>query len=112
MSENEANITLTENAAKKIADMLSKEPNNTKFRISVDSGGCTGFKYKFDLDLIQNEDDLVIQKGNAIVLIDAVTQSFMKGCVIDHIESLSGSEFEIRNPNATARCGCGNSFSI
>jgi iron-sulfur cluster assembly accessory protein len=112
MLNEEVNITLTDNAAKRIAYMLSQEPDNTKFRISVDSGGCTGFKYKFDLDTTQQNDDLVIEKNKAIVLIDEVTRSFIKGCTIDYIESLSGSEFEIRNPNATASCGCGNSFSI
>jgi iron-sulfur cluster assembly accessory protein len=112
MSENDSLITLTDNAAKRIAFILKNESANTKFRISVDGGGCSGFKYQFDLDNTQNNDDLVIAKDQAIVLIDEVTQGFMKGCVIDYIESLTGAEFEIRNPNATTRCGCGNSFSI
>ncbi len=112
MNNNESMITLTDNAARRITYILSNEPSNTKFRISVDGGGCSGFKYKFDLDLNQNKDDLVIEKEQAILLIDEITQSFMKGCIIDYIESLTGAEFEIRNPNATASCGCGNSFSI
>jgi iron-sulfur cluster assembly accessory protein len=111
MSETQS-IILTDNAAKRIGFMLSTEQTDTKFRISVDSGGCTGFKYKFDLDTEKKPDDLVIEKESAVVLIDEMTLNFMKGCTVDYVETLSGAEFEIRNPNATAKCGCGNSFSI
>ena len=106
-------IILSDSAAKRIADILASEPSGTKLRISVEGGGCSGFQYKYDL--VQEEaqqGDLVLQKDDAIVLIDDVSQPFLQDSIIDYKADVMGASFQIRNPNATASCGCGTSFAV
>lgn len=105
-------IVLTENAAKRIAKILSDEKEGTVLRISVEGGGCSGFSYKYDLDAQELPGDLVLSRGNAVVRIDDVSQPFLAGSEIDFVDDVIGQSFQIRNPNATAACGCGTSFSI
>ncbi len=106
-------ITLTDRAAKRIARILSTEKAGTILRISVAGGGCSGFQYQYDLvPDDRSEDDLVIEKGEAIVLIDSLSLEFMTGSKIDFVDDLIGQAFKIDNPNAVASCGCGTSFSI
>ncbi len=106
-------IALTENAAARIADILKTEPPGTVLRISVEGGGCSGFQYRYDLVVDdRNDDDLVIDRDGATVLIDPVSQQFLGGSEIDFVDDLIGQSFQIRNPNATASCGCGTSFSL
>jgi iron-sulfur cluster assembly accessory protein len=106
-------IDLSESAAAQIARLVAKEPNpNAKLRISVDGGGCSGFQYKFDFVNNAESDDLVLEKNGAIVLIDPMSQGFMQGAVIDYVKTMAAEHFEIKNPNATAKCGCGNSFAV
>ncbi len=112
MENNDSTVMLTDNAAKRIAYLLSNETPDTKLRISVDGGGCSGFQYKYDLVQKIEAGDLVLEKANAIVLIDEISKSFIEGCTIDYVETLGDANFEIRNPKATTKCGCGNSFSI
>lgn len=81
-------------------------------RISVEGGGCSGFQYKFDLVNRRDDDDLRIENSGAIVLIDPISVVYMEGSVIDFVDDLIGAAFQIKNPNATAGCGCGTSFSI
>ncbi len=81
-------------------------------RVSVDGGGCSGFSYKFDFATAADPDDLVIERDGAQVAIDDVSLEFLKGAEIDFTEELIGAAFKIRNPNATASCGCGTSFSV
>ena len=83
-----------------------------RLRISVSGGGCSGFQYGFDLETNRESDDLVIERDGATVLIDPVSLPFMAGSVIDFVDDLIGQSFQVRNPNATASCGCGTSFSI
>ena len=109
----EADFTVTENAAKRIAFLLTREKNpQSKLRVSVDGGGCSGFQYSFDFVADKNEDDCVIEKNGAAILIDKVSMDFLKGSVLDYVETLGAAHFEVKNPNATASCGCGNSFSV
>ncbi|MDD9329079.1 MAG: iron-sulfur cluster assembly accessory protein, partial [Bartonella sp.] len=81
-------------------------------RISVEGGGCSGFSYKYDLVSESKEDDFIIKKGGAVVLIDSISLPFMEGAEIDFVDDLMGQSFQIHNPNATSSCGCGVSFSI
>jgi iron-sulfur cluster assembly accessory protein len=81
-------------------------------RVSVEGGGCSGFQYKFDLVGASQPDDIVIEKEGAQVLIDPVSLGFLAGSEIDFVDDLIGQSFKVRNPNATASCGCGTSFSV
>ena len=103
-------ITVSERAARRIGDILTGEPQGTMLRVSVEGGGCSGFQYKFDMERERAEDDLVIERGGATVLVDPVSMQFMGGAEIDFVEDLIGASFKINNPNATAACGCGTSF--
>lgn len=112
MLDTAANVTLSQRAAKRIARILSSEPAGTALRISVSGGGCSGFQYGFDLDSNRADDDIVIERDGAVVLIDSVSLPYMGGSEIDFVDDLIGQSFQIHNPNATASCGCGTSFSI
>ena len=106
------NITVTERAAHRIGEILRREPAGTMLRVSVEGGGCSGFHYKFDMDSAQAADDLVIQRDGATVLIDQTSVGYLAGSEIDFVDDLIGASFRINNPQATASCGCGTSFSI
>ena len=109
----QAPFSITEAAAKRIAFLLSDEPPGTKFWVRVDGGGCSGFQYRFDLTQAAPEPgDLLIAQGGATVAVDEVSLGFLTNSVLDWVEDLSSAGFEIRNPNATAKCGCGNSFAV
>jgi len=111
MTEN--SVGLTERAADRIAKIVSGEPEGTVLRISVEGGGCSGFQYKFDLvQQTPAEDDLVIQRNQATVLVDSMSAEFMQGSQIDYVDDLIGQSFQIQNPNAVASCGCGTSFAV
>jgi iron-sulfur cluster assembly accessory protein len=105
-------ITLSDSAAKRIAEIAAGDPATPLLRISVEGGGCSGFQYKFDLVKEKAGDDLVLEKHGATVLIDPVSQQYMEGAQIDFVDDLIGASFKINNPVATASCGCGTSFSI
>ena len=105
-------ISVTDSAAKRIAKILSSEPDKSALRVSVEGGGCTGFSYKYELVSDQEDDDLVIEKSGAKVLIDMISLPYLDGSVIDFIDDLMGQSFQIQNPNATSSCGCGTSFAI
>ncbi len=81
-------------------------------RVSVEGGGCSGFQYKFDIDRAQAADDLVIQRDGATVLIDQTSVGYLAGSEIDFVDDLIGASFRVNNPQATASCGCGTSFSL
>ncbi len=81
-------------------------------RVSVEGGGCSGFQYKFDIDRAKADDDLVISRDGVMVLIDPMSVNYMKGSEIDFVDDLIGASFKVNNPNATASCGCGTSFSL
>ncbi len=106
------NITVTERAAHRIGEILRREPAGTMLRVSVEGGGCSGFQYRFDMDRAQAADDLVIQRDGATVLIDQTSVGYLAGSEIDFVDDLIGASFRINNPQATASCGCGTSFSI
>jgi len=107
----EPSITLSDRAAKRIAQILQAE-HAPLMRVSVEGGGCSGFQYRFDLVAGRAADDLVIEKAGARVLVDPVSLALLSGSEIDFVEDLMGAAFRVKNPNATASCGCGTSFSI
>jgi iron-sulfur cluster assembly accessory protein len=108
----EASITVSERAARRIGEILKIEPAGTMLRVSVEGGGCSGFQYKFDMERAQADDDLVIARDGATVLIDPMSVQYMAGSEIDFVEDLIGAAFKVKNPNATASCGCGTSFAL
>ncbi len=111
MIENQ-DITISAAAAKRVAGIISGEADKNALRVSVEGGGCSGFSYKFDLVSNHNDDDLIIERDGATVLIDAISVIYMGGSEIDFVDDLIGQSFQIKNPNATTSCGCGTSFSI
>ena len=105
-------VRVSERAARRIGEILQKEPPGTMLRVSVEGGGCSGFQYKFDVERDVSDDDLIIDRNGAVVLIDPVSLKYMDGAEIDFVDDLIGASFKVANPNATASCGCGTSFSI
>lgn len=106
------NFTITANAAKRIKELIIKDNDKIALRISVDGGGCSGFMYNYNFVSEINLDDFISEKDGAKVVIDPVSQEFLNQSEIDFIEELGASYFKISNPQATAKCGCGNSFSL
>jgi iron-sulfur cluster assembly accessory protein len=105
-------VTLTDRAARRVARILAAEPPGTALRISVEGGGCSGFQYKYDLVTERAADDLVLAADGAAVLLDPVSVEYMAGSEIDFVDDLMGQSFQIRNPQASASCGCGVSFAL
>ena len=106
-------VTLSDRAAKRVSRILSKEAPGTVLRISVAGGGCSGFQYEYKLvKETPANDDLVLAKDSATVLIDSLSLEFMGGAEIDYVDDLIGQSFQIKNPNAVAGCGCGTSFAV
>ncbi|WP_028452153.1 iron-sulfur cluster insertion protein ErpA [Chitinilyticum aquatile] len=103
----------TDNAAAKVNELILEEGNpDLKLRVFVTGGGCSGFQYGFTFDEITNEDDTAVQKNGVTLLIDPMSYQYLVGAEIDYVESLEGSQFTIKNPNAQSTCGCGSSFSV
>ncbi len=106
-------ITLTDGLVKQIKKLREQDGNAAlNLRITVDSGGCQGFEYKFELSDAVNADDEVFEKDGIGVTIDDISLHYMKGAVIDYTDDLIGAHFEVKNPNAKSSCGCGTSFSV
>jgi iron-sulfur cluster assembly accessory protein len=105
-------VTVTERAARRISEILRQEPPGTMLRVSVEGGGCSGFQYKFDTDSTKGDDDVVVTRAGATVLVDQTSLNYLAGSEIDFVDDLIGASFRINNPQATASCGCGTSFSI
>lgn len=106
-------VTLTDSAARRIAKILSAEPTGAALRVSVEGGGCSGFQYRYDLvQETPSDEDIVLERDGAVVLIDTISLEYMGGSQIDFVDDLMGQSFQIKNPHAQAACGCGTSFSI
>ncbi len=103
----------TEAAASKVKTLIEEEGNDElALRVYVTGGGCSGFQYGFSFDETVNEDDTVVEKDGARLLVDSLSYQYLVGSEVDYRESLEGAQFVIRNPNASTTCGCGSSFSI
>jgi len=108
----EAAVTVSARAARRIAEILNSEPAPAMLRVAVTGGGCSGFQYNFAIEDSRQDDDLVVEREGATVLIDPVSLDFLKGAEIDFVDDLIGQSFKVNNPNATSSCGCGTSFSV
>ena len=106
------NVKLTERAGKRIAQIAAGEAGATALRISVEGGGCSGFQYKFEMIEKAEAEDVEIANGGGRIVIDPVSLGYLEGSEIDFVDDLIGASFKITNPNASASCGCGTSFSI
>jgi len=107
-----APIHFTDNAASKVAALITEEGNpNLKLRVFIQGGGCAGFEYGFIFDEMVNEDDTTMEKNGVTLLIDPMSYQYLAGAEIDFQESLNGSQFVIKNPNVSTTCGCGSSFA-
>ncbi len=105
-------VVLTERAAKRVAKILASEAPGSALRVAVNGGGCSGFSYAFDITRERRDEDLVIARDGATVLVDPDSLPFLDGAQIDFVDDLIGQSFKIENPNATSSCGCGTSFSV
>ena len=107
-----AAITVSERAARRIGQILKAEGDGAMLRISVEGGGCSGFQYKFDVENAKADDDVLIERDGVTMLVDPVSLQYLAGSEVDFVDDLIGASFRVVNPNATASCGCGTSFSI
>lgn len=106
-------LIVTDNAAKKILQLITEENNlELSLRIYIVGGGCSGFQYGFAFDASQNEDDMIINKNSVKIVVDALSLQYLTGATIDYVENLQGAHFVVNNPNANTTCGCGSSFSV
>ena len=105
-------LNFTDSAAAKVKQLIDEEGvPGLKLRVFVSGGGCSGFQYGFTFDETTNEDDTTVEKNGVSLLIDPMSFQYLAGSEIDYQEGLQGSQFVIKNPNATTTCGCGSSFS-
>lgn len=112
-SFNPSGINLTDRAVKKVQDLVEEEENNQlKLRVFITGGGCSGFQYGFTFDELVADDDTAMESDGVTLLVDPMSLQYLSGSQVDYTEGLEGSRFIVTNPNATATCGCGSSFSI
>ena len=105
-------FVFTDGAANKVKELILEEGNpDLKLRVFVSGGGCSGFQYGFTFDEVTNDDDTALEKNGVTLLVDPMSYQYLVGAEIDYTEGLEGSQFVIKNPNATSTCGCGSSFS-
>ena len=106
-------LVFTEAAANKVKNLIEEEKNDSlKLRVFVSGGGCSGFQYGFTFDENIQDGDTQVEKNGVTLLVDPMSFQYLTGAEIDYKEDLEGSQFVIKNPNATTTCGCGSSFSI
>ncbi|WP_339804254.1 iron-sulfur cluster insertion protein ErpA [uncultured Marinobacter sp.] len=106
-------LFFSDSAVAKVRELVDEEGNpDLKLRVFVTGGGCSGFQYGFSFDDSQEDDDTVIEKNGVALLVDPMSYQYLVGATVEYLEGLQGSQFVVQNPNATATCGCGSSFSI
>ena len=103
---------LSASAANRITVMLENEPVGSFFRVAVNGGGCSGFQYEFSIDKERRDDDLSFASHGVEVVVDEISLELIDNAELDYVQDLMGSYFAVTNPNATASCGCGTSFSV
>lgn len=104
---------VTDRAFARIGELINIDSSpKIGLRIAVDGGGCSGFIYNYSLVDNAQDDDYVLEKNNIKIVIDPLSQQFLEKCKLEYIEELGSAYFQVINPNATAKCGCGNSFSL
>jgi iron-sulfur cluster insertion protein len=105
-------VSMSASAARRLVKILATEAAGAALRVSVKGGGCSGFQYSFDIERTRADDDLIVERDGAVILVDPVSLEYMKGAEVDFADELMGQAFKVRNPNAVASCGCGVSFSV
>lgn len=108
----EPDISLTQNAARKVAAIAARKNAPAILRLAVDGGGCAGFTYSFELADAPDADDTVAQTGEVKLVVDPASLELVRGSSVDFVEDLGGASFKVLNPNAQSGCGCGSSFSV
>ena len=109
---NGGKFSLTVSAAARITKMLADEPDGSFFRVAVLGGGCSGFQYDFSIDVTKQPEDCIFTAHDVEIVIDAMSLELIDMAELDYKQDLMGSYFAVNNPNATASCGCGTSFSV
>jgi iron-sulfur cluster insertion protein len=112
MNDSANRVEVSGAAARRIAEILAAEAPGAAFRISVDGGGCSGFKYVFSVDAAPTSADFTIEAEGARIVVDEASLSFLAGACVDFVDDLRGQAFRVENPNAASSCGCGTSFSV
>lgn len=106
-------LFLSDSAVTKVRELIEEEGNSDlKLRVFVTGGGCSGFQYGFSFDDSQDEEDTAIEKEGVTLLVDPMSYQYLVGATVEYTEGLQGSQFVVKNPNASSTCGCGSSFSI
>ena len=106
-------LLFTDAAAVKVKSLIEEERNDAlKLRVFVTGGGCSGFQYGFTFDENIQDGDTQIENAGVTLLVDPMSFQYLVGAEVDYKEGLEGSQFVIKNPNATTTCGCGSSFSV
>lgn len=105
-------IDLTPAAAARVAAIAAKQARPAILRLAVEGGGCSGFQYRFALADAIAADDATAARDGVTLVVDPVSLDLVEGAAVDYVESLGGAAFRVTNPNATAGCGCGSSFSV
>ena len=107
-----ADISLTQSAAKRVAWIAQRQSKPAILRLAVDGGGCAGFTYKFELAEAPDVEDTVTTTDGVRLIVDPFSLEMVKGSAVDFVEDLGGAAFKVTNPNAQSGCGCGSSFSV
>lgn len=108
-----APLLLTGNAARKVSELIAEEGNpELKLRIYVSGGGCSGMQYGFSFEETVADEDTTVMTDGVTLMVDPASLQYLMGAEIDYQEGLEGSRFVIKNPNASASCSCGSSFSV
>jgi iron-sulfur cluster assembly accessory protein len=105
-------LVVTQSAAKRLAVILGKEAPGAMMRVAVEGGGCSGFQYRYSIETSAKPDDIRIEREGVTVLVDPISAPYLDGSELDFVTELIGQSFQIKNPKATASCGCGTSFSV
>jgi iron-sulfur cluster assembly accessory protein len=105
-------ISLTQNAARRVASIAARQSKPAILRLAVDGGGCAGFTYKFELADAPESDDAVAETDGVQLVVDPISLDLVRGSAVDFVEDLGGAAFKVLNPNAQSGCGCGSSFSV
>jgi len=111
-TQNAGVFGLSVSAADRITQLLEVEPAGSFFRVAVLGGGCSGFQYDFSIDQSRSDDDIVFHAHGVEVVVDDMSLELIDHAELDYVQDLMGSYFAVTNPNATASCGCGTSFSV
>ncbi|MEC8148517.1 MAG: iron-sulfur cluster insertion protein ErpA [Pseudomonadota bacterium] len=110
----EAPVIFSDSAALKVKNLIAEEDSQSELmlRVFIQGGGCSGFQYGFTFDESEKDGDTIVIKNGVKLLIDPMSFQYLSGAEIDYSEGIEGSQFVIRNPNASTTCGCGSSFSV